>query len=348
MGRTQKWPAATGQPPPAATPDIPVGDGTHSASAELVGYARVSTRSQNDDSQVADLTAAGCSRIFIDHGVSGKLASRPELDKAVAYLRPGDTLVITRLSRAMRSLRHLLNIAHDLKERGIELKVLRQDIDTTTATGRLTFNILAAIDEWLRELIVESTLEGLEAARAKGHHGGRRPKLTPEQEDLAVEMVEGGAQISPVARSMGVSPATVRRALERRGMLPEPGTEAARRDSPSEQDREEILAMLRRGDNYSVVAEATGFSRNTIRRTWEASGARKPPPGAGEHRAGAATGRGPAATPEQARQARRLMTEDGLSHARAAKAAGVTRQALYRALDALDRAERQQENGAGS
>ena len=131
----------------------------------LIGYARVSTRDQNDDSQVDELIGAGCDpdRLFIDHGVSGKLASRPQLDACLTYLRKGDVLVITRLSRAMRSLRDLLNVAHALGERGIGLRVLKQDIDTSTSTGRLLFHILAAIDEFQRELIVEGTKEGLDA-----------------------------------------------------------------------------------------------------------------------------------------------------------------------------------------
>lgn len=146
-----------------------------------VGYARVSTRSQSTDTQIIDLQAAGCEKIFTDHGVSGKHASRPELDACLAYLRPGDVLVITRLSRAMRSLKHLLAMADELKDREIGLRVLKQDIDTTTPTGRLVFHILAAIDEFSRELIVEGTIEGLAAAKADGRTGGRQCKLTPDQ-----------------------------------------------------------------------------------------------------------------------------------------------------------------------
>ena len=101
-----------------------------------IGYARVSTRSQKDDSQVDDLTAYGCGKIFTDRA-SGKLAARPELDNALAYLREGDVLVITRRSRARRSLKHLLARADELRERGVDLVVLKQQIDTTSPTGRL-------------------------------------------------------------------------------------------------------------------------------------------------------------------------------------------------------------------
>jgi DNA invertase Pin-like site-specific DNA recombinase len=122
-----------------------------------IGYARVSTRGQKDDTQVDDLTAAGCDKIFTDIGVSGKLASRPEWDKFLAYLREGDVLVITQLSRAMRSVHHMLDLVNGtrasdyqdgLKARGIGLVVLKQQIDTTTPAGRLLFVILAAIDEF--------------------------------------------------------------------------------------------------------------------------------------------------------------------------------------------------------
>src|SRR4249919_693033 len=137
---TSAWPAGRAARPPGRVRVM-----------AKIGYARVSTRSQKDDSQVDDLTGYGCDKIFTDT-VSGKLAARPELDKALAYLREGDVFVITRLSRAMRSLKQLIALADDLKARGVDLKVLKQDIDTTTATGRLVFNILASIDEFQREL----------------------------------------------------------------------------------------------------------------------------------------------------------------------------------------------------
>ncbi len=144
-----------------------------------IGYARVSTRSQNDDSQVDDLTAYGCEKIFTDTA-SGKNAARPELDNALAYLREGDVFVITRLSRAMRSLKHLLTLADELRGRGVGLVVLKQQIDTTTPQGRLVFHLLGAIDEFQRELIVEGTREGLAAARARGRTGGKRQHTVAE------------------------------------------------------------------------------------------------------------------------------------------------------------------------
>jgi DNA invertase Pin-like site-specific DNA recombinase len=181
----------------------------------LVGYARVSTHSQKEDSQVDELNAAGCERIFVDKGASGKLASRPELDACLQYLRKGDVLVITRLSRAMRSLRHMLELAHELQERGIGLKVLKQDLDTTTPTGRLVFHILAAIDEFQRELIIEGTNEGLAAARARGRVGGRQMSYTPAQVKTARTMkAEGSLSAAEIGKALGVSRATLYRMLQ--------------------------------------------------------------------------------------------------------------------------------------
>lgn len=179
-----------------------------------VGYARVSTHSQKEDSQVDELTAAGCDKIFVDKA-SGKLAKRPELDKALDYLRSGDVLVITRLSRAMRSLRHMIDLAHELQERKIGLVVLKQQIDTTTPTGRLMFHMLAAIDEFQRELIVEGTHEGLAAARARGKTGGRKPKLSAAQAKLARELYDGkNHTIAEIAAMLNVGRSTLYRALQ--------------------------------------------------------------------------------------------------------------------------------------
>jgi DNA invertase Pin-like site-specific DNA recombinase len=182
----------------------------------LTGYGRVSTRDQNPDSQRDALLEAGVApeRIYIDHGRSGKLASRPELDRCLASLQEGDTLVITRLSRAARSLRNLLVLTEDLRERGVGLRVLKQDIDTTTATGRLVFHILAALDEFERELIVENTKEGVEAAKARGRHGGRPAGLDPRRVKHARQLYNSGETVAEIAKVMRVSRATVYRHLE--------------------------------------------------------------------------------------------------------------------------------------
>ena len=130
----------------------------------------ISTRLQRDDSQLGALRAAGCERNWTDTA-SGKLARRPEWDNCLDHLRRGDELVVTRLSRMARSVRHLTEVAALLEERGIDLVVLKQGIDTTTPAGRFTFHVLAAMDEMLADLISEGTREGLESARARGRAG---------------------------------------------------------------------------------------------------------------------------------------------------------------------------------
>jgi DNA invertase Pin-like site-specific DNA recombinase len=190
-------------------------EASQEARMSRIGYARVSTKGQKDDTQVDELEAAGCDKIFVDHGVSGKHAARPELDAALAYLRKGDVFVITRLSRAMRSLKHMIALAEDLQERGIDLIVLKQQIDTTTPTGRLVFHILAAMDEFQRELIVEGTLEGLAAAKARGKLGGRRPSYTEHQAQTARDLhAKGELSAEEIAAVLGVSRATYYRMIK--------------------------------------------------------------------------------------------------------------------------------------
>jgi DNA invertase Pin-like site-specific DNA recombinase len=131
-----------------------------------IGYPRVSTRDQNANAQHDALTAAGCEQIFIDKA-SGKLARRPELDKALLVAgRCSDQLVITKLDRLGRSLEHLIELSGELQQRGVDLVVLDQSIDTSTALGRMFFQILGAIAEFEHALTSERTLDGLTAARA--------------------------------------------------------------------------------------------------------------------------------------------------------------------------------------
>jgi DNA invertase Pin-like site-specific DNA recombinase len=179
-----------------------------------IGYARVSTRDQHPDAQLDALTAAGCERVFVDRGASGRLARRPEFDKALDYLRPGDQLVITKLDRAGRSLRHLIDLAGDLQGRDVDLIVLQQAIDTSTPGGRLFFHLLAAFAEFEADLVSERTLDGLDAARARGRAGGRRPKLTPRQAALARQMYDSREHtVEAIAETFNVTRSTIYRRL---------------------------------------------------------------------------------------------------------------------------------------
>ena len=192
------------------------------------GYARISTHSQRDDSQLDALRQAGCERIFTDTA-SGRLARRPQWDACLDHLRAGDELTVTRLSRMARSVRHLTGIAAHLAERGIDLVVLKQGIDTATPTGRFTFHVLAAMDEMLADLISEGTREGLESARARGRVGGRRPKLTTRQTEVARGMyAETGPDgkrrytVAEIADTFGVPRKTVYRHLDPTGTRRQP------------------------------------------------------------------------------------------------------------------------------
>jgi DNA invertase Pin-like site-specific DNA recombinase len=187
-----------------------------------IGYARVSTRDQHPEAQYDALSAAGCdpAHIYIDKA-SGKLARRPELDKALLVLREGDQLVITKLDRLGRSLANLIEIAAGLQERGVDLVVLDQGIDTTTAVGRMFFQILGAIAEFEHALMSERTVDGLAAARARGRTGGQKPKLGPRQVQLARQMYEETGEdgkrrhtVQDIADEFGVTRPTIYRALE--------------------------------------------------------------------------------------------------------------------------------------
>lgn len=175
----------------------------------LVGYARVSTRDQKLDRQLAALNSAGCIKIFADKK-SGKNAEREELWAALDYLRPGDTLVVTSLDRLGRSLQDLISIVSGLRKREVGFRSLHEALDTTTPGGRLVFHVFAALAEFIRELIVEGTHEGLAAARASGTRLGRPPALTPEQVRHARALLtQPDATVASIARLLGVSRSTL-------------------------------------------------------------------------------------------------------------------------------------------
>ena len=186
-----------------------------------IGYGRVSTRDQNPDSQRDALTAARCEDIFVDKA-SGKLARRPELDKALLTAsRAGDQLVVTKLDRLGRSLEHLIELSRQLQAKGVDLVVLDQGIDTSTAVGRMFFHILGAIAEFEHALMSERTMDGLAAARARGRTGGQKPKLGPRQVRLARQMYdERGADgkrrytVAQIAAEFGVARPTIYRYLD--------------------------------------------------------------------------------------------------------------------------------------
>jgi DNA invertase Pin-like site-specific DNA recombinase len=179
----------------------------------LIGYARVSTTDQNLNLQRDALLAAGCpeTRVYTDIA-SGAKAGRPGLEAALHDLREGDTLVVWKLDRLGRSLRHLIETVHALGARGVGFKSLQEHIDTTTPGGKLVFHVFAALAEFERDLIGERTRAGLTAARARGRRGGRKPALTPKQAALARSMkADPGNSIADICATLGISKRTLYR-----------------------------------------------------------------------------------------------------------------------------------------
>lgn len=182
----------------------------------LIGYARVSTRDQNLDLQLDGLKAVGCETIFQEKISSAK--ERPQLQKLLDTLRAGDTLIVWKLDRLGRSLKELIHLVNDFQERQIGFRSLNDAIDTTTAQGRLVFNIFASLAEFERDIIRERTRAGLSAARARGRMGGRRKGLSPEalsKAEAARTLYEKREKtVAEIGKILGISRATVYRYLK--------------------------------------------------------------------------------------------------------------------------------------
>ena len=177
----------------------------------LLGYARVSTDQQDHALQLDALRAAGCDKVFVETG-SGTRADRAELAKVLEQLRQDDVLVVWRLDRLARSLRHLIDIADDLNRRGAALKSITENIDTTTPSGRFMFNILGALSSMEREIIVERTRAGLIAAAARGRRGGRPAALNESKIRAAKAMLASGSMsAAEVAKQLGCAASTLYR-----------------------------------------------------------------------------------------------------------------------------------------
>src|SRR5215217_6148019 len=181
----------------------------------LVGYARVSTQEQDLALQLDALRAAGCEQLF-EEKASGAQRERPALQAALAYMRPGDTLVVWKLDRLARSLKQLVETVEELGGCGVGLRSLTEAIDTTSPGGKLVFHLFAALAEFERGVIRERTLAGLRAARARGRTGGRPPAL--KAKDLAVAralLQDPEITVREVARRLGVAASTLYRHLPR-------------------------------------------------------------------------------------------------------------------------------------
>lgn len=178
----------------------------------LIGYARVSKNEQNLDLQLDALNAAGVERIFQDKD-SGAKADRKGLAEALSHLRKGDVLTVWKLDRLGRSTIQLMMLLNDLHERGVDFKSLTEGIDTTTSFGRFFFTMSAALAQLERDRLIERTNAGLKAAKARGRTGGRKPKLTPDQVEMAKGLLSSGKPPRDVAKAFGVGRSTLYRYL---------------------------------------------------------------------------------------------------------------------------------------
>ena len=191
------------------------------ASPYKVGYARVSTAQQSPQLQIDALQSAGCQKIYQEIA-SGAKSQRPQLEQMLSQLRSGDVLVVWKLDRLGRSLTHLVQLVNQLLEQDVGLQSLNDPIDTTSAQGRLMFNIFASLAECERELIGERTQAGLKSARARGRSGGR-PKGLSEQAKLTAAAAEslyqeGKLSVRQISRQLDISTGTLYSYLRSRGV----------------------------------------------------------------------------------------------------------------------------------
>lgn len=175
----------------------------------LVGYARVSGSSQDHALQLDALAAAGVEKVFVETA-SGASKDRPELKAALSYLRPGDALVIWRLDRLSRSLSQLLSTAEELRARGIELRSLREAIDTSSPAGKVIFAVMGALAEAERDILKERVAAGIASARAKGRLGGRPRKFTDAKlQACKALLADGSLTVAQISKEVGISEASI-------------------------------------------------------------------------------------------------------------------------------------------
>ncbi len=180
----------------------------------IIGYARVSTEDQNLDLQMDALKEAGCDRIYEDK-IRGSKTERDGLDKALNSTREGDTLVVWKLDRLGRSLQHLISVVNKLKDGGVYFRSLKENLDTSSSTGKLIFHIFGALAEFERDIIRERTIAGLAAARARGRVGGRPKSLSDEKIKLARTLWgDKSNSIVDICDVLGISKATLYRYLK--------------------------------------------------------------------------------------------------------------------------------------
>jgi DNA invertase Pin-like site-specific DNA recombinase len=181
---------------------------------QLVGYARTSTLDQTAgiEAQERELLALGCDKIFREQVSSVDMPERTQLAEAIAYLREGDVLVVTKLDRLARSVRHLLDVLKEVTDKGANLRIIGVGIDTATPTGRLMLNLLGSIAEFERDIMLERQREGIANAKAAGKYKGRKPTAQAKAAEV-MELHNAGVGASEIARQVGIGRASVYRIL---------------------------------------------------------------------------------------------------------------------------------------
>lgn len=173
----------------------------------IFGYARVSTKDQDLSVQLSKLNEHGVDRVYSEK-ISGKNTNRPELERLLEQLRSGDTIVITKIDRLARNMRDFQNIVHDLNERGVSLKIIDHNIDTTSSQGRLFLNMLGMFAEFERDMIKERQLEGIAHAKANGVYTGRKP-TSDDKKKQVLELAATGMKKANIVRETGLGKTTV-------------------------------------------------------------------------------------------------------------------------------------------
>ncbi|MFU8864645.1 MAG: recombinase family protein [Rhodobacterales bacterium] len=181
---------------------------------QLVGYARTSTLDQTAgiEAQERDLLALGCTKLFREQVSSVDVPERKQLAEALAYLREGDVLVVTKLDRLARSVRHLLDVLKTITDKGASLRIIGLGIDTATPTGRLMLNLLGSVAEFERDIMLERQREGIAKAKAAGKYKGRKPTAQAKAAEV-MELHKAGVGASEIARQVGIGRASVYRIL---------------------------------------------------------------------------------------------------------------------------------------
>ena len=181
-----------------------------------IGYCRISTAEQNLDLQIQALKEAGCEKIF-EEVASGAKDDRPKLKESIEYARKGDVIVVWKLDRLSRSLKHLIETVNDLEKREIGFRCITQQLDTTTPSGKLIFHVFGAISEFERSLIRERTSAGLKVARARGRLGGRPKVLDQEKITIAQSLYDDGkTTVEKICETLNISRATFYRHVKQK------------------------------------------------------------------------------------------------------------------------------------